>query len=116
MSDETGSSDLPILDYHPPDPPKKGPPAAAVGGFILAVALQGCLAMGPYLSTRVPPPPHASSWPMLLVFAVLEVAAVAGVVLMSRRRPFGSWAYFLVGLLLGTGVTALVEGVCFITT
>jgi uncharacterized membrane protein len=53
---------------------------------------------------------------MLLVFAVAEAAAVVGLVLMRRRRPFGSWTYFFFGLLLGTGVTALVEGVCFITT
>ena len=116
MIDQDGPSDPPTLEYRPPAPRGSRYPGVAVGGFLLAVALQGCLAVMPYFSIQSSPPGNATRWPMLLVFAIAAAGAVVGMVFMRRRKPFSTWAYFLFGLLLGTGVTALIEGVCFVTT
>lgn len=110
MSDPEKPSDPPTLDYRPPDRSGSRYPGVAVGGFLLAVALQGCLAAMPCFSG------NTTRWPILVVFAIAAVGAVVGMIFMRRRKPFSTWAYFLFGLLLGTGVTALVEGVCFATT
>lgn len=115
MTDQDGPSRPPTLDYRPPDQPKPGASAVALG-FTLAIALQGCLAMGPYLDALIHPTAHDRRWRVVLVFAVVEASAIVGMVLTRRRKPFSTWAYFFFGMLLGTGVTALLEGICFIST
>lgn len=116
MTDQDEPTDPPTLNYRPPDPRGSRYPGVAVGGFLLAVALQGCVAVIPYWSIQSSPSGNGTRWPMLLAFAVVETGAVTGMILMRRRKPFSTWAYFFFGLLLGTGVTALIEGACFIAT
>jgi hypothetical protein len=107
------------LDYAPPAPKSGGvaAPVSFTGGFVLAVGALGCLGSMWYVNLKPiggPTLPHQAP-PVLPVFtfAIMAVGAVVGIVLITRQQRAGHPRWFLLGLLVGLGLTALLEGICF---
>ena len=109
------------LDYAPP-PGKVArvpAPVSFTGGFVLAVGALGCLGSVWYTSVRpiggpTLPRPALPVLP-IFTFAVMAVGAVVGVVFLTGQHRAGHPRWFLLGLLVGLGLTALLEGICFTT-
>ena len=59
------------------------------------------------------PGPHPPSWPSVAVWIAITLLCVAGGIWTVIGRKSRSRRWFVIGLLLGVGVTALIEGVCF---
>lgn len=119
---ERETDSTPLLDYRsPPSPPKGG--TGFLSGFAGFVVGAGVIAMASfvtwarvvvqYMQTR-----NFWTWGWVCVGIFAVIAAVS---LFARRRLNGGelatrQSAFRAGLLLGIGVTALVEGACFTIT
>ena len=109
------------LDYSPPPVPSSSggilAMASFASGFVMAVGVSGCLGAIWYANVKPiggPSTTHPSP-PLLpiLTFAAIAIAAVIGIVLTTRQIRAGIPRWYLLGLLVGVGVTALLEGICF---
>ena len=87
--------------------------SAGVVTFLVAIWVLANLHLGPE-----PPPPPAPQppppplvWKGPAVFSALVLGCLIGVAVFAYRRPRFRW--FAAGLLIGFGVTALAEGICF---
>ena len=112
----------PLLDYRsPPSPPEGG--TGFSSGFAGFVVGAGVIAMASfvtwarvvvqYMQTR-----NFWTWGWICVgiFAVIEAVSLLTWRRLTRANPATKRSAFRAGLLLGVGVTALVEGACFTIT
>jgi hypothetical protein len=77
---------------------------AAVGFFVDASALHD----------HVDPTSGAICWGAVAVpFAMVVVALIVDARRTPKTRQSGSGRFFLLGLLIGCGITCLLEGLCF---
>lgn len=101
------------LNYAPPEsaPVRRKVGALIGGGFIAVMILLvvGALAY-PYPLGR---PSGPTLWRAVAAWALLAIGAWAGVAFLARRRPLAPSRWFIMGLLIGTGIVALLEGACY---
>ena len=125
MSDGPTPDTLPPtpLDYQQPrqnvpSPPSSLAPWAFIGGLLLGVCGVTCAGANWYLSLYgVNPGPKTVQAKPPIVFAALTLAALAGLGIIVRARltrPSRPARFFFMGLLAGLGLTALLEGACFL--
>lgn len=125
QSDERGGPERATpLEYQTPPPPPPsitpGGVAGAVRGFICGAFLMAFLG-GPMVvieprlavtSPSGPPVPVRAPKAGLGAFLLIVlIAAVGGAVALRRSRPRST---FYLGVLIGVGVMALCEGLCFV--
>ena len=101
-----------------PNPPSPLAPWAFAGGLLLGVCGVLCAGMNWYLSLYgLNPGTKTVHTKPPLVFAALTLTALTGLVIVVRARlmrPSRPARFFFMGLLAGLGLTALLEGVCFL--
>lgn len=106
---------MPLDYYRSTGSGRIGSPGAAVAGCLVAVAILGCGSAGPYLEHILKFPP-SKDWGLLIAFAGLEAVSVVSLWVMRKRDFPTAWKSFCLGLLLGTAIAALTEGVCFMVS
>ena len=106
--------EAPKLDYQTP---QATTPQLAfrplLGGFMLAVAIttfSGCVVFAA-LGGGIDGPAPQTSYPTIFGYLAVGLAALSGGIYMLIARAAQRW--FIIGALLGLGVMALVEGLCF---
>lgn len=87
----------------------------AISGFLVGIVLIGCAGVIPYMNYMLGPNdiPLRVRWAAGAISAVIVIGGLAGLFRLLRARPLRGPASFLVGLLLGLGAAALLEGICF---
>jgi hypothetical protein len=113
-ADEPPLRVVPRLDYRVPEPPPPLNGAIAFLGFVLAVLFWGSVGFFNLDKLRTPigsggamRPPNI---PVVASFFLLAAATFGTFIALRKDRR-----YLLLGLLLGTAVMGLVEGICFMT-
>ena len=84
--------------------------SAGVVTFLVAVWVIANLNLGPPPASA-PSSPTPLIWKGPAIFTGVALGCLVGIALLAYRRQRFRW--FAVGLLIGIGVTALAEGICF---
>lgn len=120
QSSEKPSGDPPdVLDYGTSSP--SGTPSAVdsvIGstvGLLVGLAAVAVVSAVPYLMYLLEPHgmPLVVRCCALLVFAVLAAGGIRGTIRYRRARPWSGRSAFGAGFVLGVGIAALLEGICF---
>ena len=107
----------PLINYrdgHDDLPQNRGSIGQAIGGALLSiVTVCGLVAFWilANLNLAPPAPPPPLEWRTPTQVTLLAVAFVAAITLLARYRY--NKRSFALGVLIGVGVAALVEGICF---
>ena len=102
------------LDYRVPREERRRLQLAIplIGGVAGGAAMVGCAGAGLFIAMYGNRPHLTSRVPMIVWAAIALLSTVAGIRLIRRRHARGV-RWFEIGVLLGIGISALVEGVCF---
>jgi hypothetical protein len=104
------------LDYQTPVPvPRRVHPSVPfIGGLLLSIGPIAFVSAGVFMTAYngYGPNPRSPNWLTVGSYLVIAVLAVAGCFII-KRKPMGGSRWFVLGLLIGTGLTGLLEGVCF---
>jgi hypothetical protein len=103
------------LDYQTPaaDPNLRRRVAQFICGLILSMGSIGYASANLFLTTYVfGYGTNGRSWHVVEVYAFIAVVGILGCV-MIKGRLLGGWRWFVLGLLIGTGLTGLLAGICF---
>ena len=105
------------LDYAPPETGATSRKIASmIGGLFLSSAVLLFVGAVCYPYSIVGPParpPEPRAWPAVAAWLVLAVGAMVGAAFLLGRRPLVAARWFVMGLLIGTGLVALLEGACY---
>lgn len=117
--DDRGPSGPTPLDYQTPIAGPGSGAARFLGGCALAVivvAFGGLLLFFAVYSNFLSPQPQPRSWPSVIAFGLICAAATVAAIREIRFQQRPRWRWLLIGLLTGTAITALIEGLCFAGT
>lgn len=108
-SPQRDHKDRPLLEYQTPERHSGKAKGIAVAGG----ALVGIIGMVFLVALFTPSIPRAAPRLQIVLLLVLAVAGIVGSFSISQRPPHTPRRWFWFGALIGGGVTALIEGLCF---